>query len=135
MNFKQDEIDLTTRFATEFPSMYPQAVVDYVGMNTAVPDLSDFVRFRVKPVTSVLIGGGGSTQRYRNYGSVLIQIFAPQGQGSGHVMTIADDISSLFRRFKTSTLRCRTPSVDGVREEGKHLILTVQVPYEATHHG
>jgi hypothetical protein len=127
MNFAADEIALTQKFATDWAaSAYAAIPVDYPGKKSD-PIAGEIVRFRIQhaPSRSSAVGD----VRRRNFGSVLVQIVLPSGQGQGKLVAIADVVSNMFHRFKSGGLRCRPASLGALSEDSSFIMGTVDVPY------
>jgi hypothetical protein len=129
MNFKNDEIILTQRFAAIWAASAHSAIpVDYTGQKSE-PVNGKIVRFRIAhlPASGQYAEVGGS--RRRNYGTALIQIVLPTGSGAGEMMDIADAISTGFNKYRSGGLRCRPASMSSPVEEDSFIVGTVDVPY------
>lgn len=126
--FVQDEVALTTHFKTNFEAAYPNIPVDYPGVPVK-PTGGNIVRFRITRAPSQTVAIGGA--RRRNYGSVLVQIVAPTGNGPGGVLGVADAVSGFFRLWRSNGLKCGEPSLGPVREDGAFLTATVDIPFRS----
>lgn len=126
MNLKNDEVTLTQRFSSQFATLYPSVPVDYPGTKTD-PVNGEIVRFKVvhAPSVNTALGAG----RRRNFGSALIQIVVPMGNGQGRLLEIADAVSSVFNKYRSGGLWCRAASFSGPFEDGAFIMGTVDVPY------
>lgn len=135
MSFFSDEQVLTKHFITawnlvgnEFNDMPVETAMEKKNPN----DDGELVRFRVKRAMSSPFAIGGTR---RNFGSVLIQLVGPIGNGPGRILNAADHIAQIFapgeKPIRIGGLRCKTPSAGGIQEEGTLATLTVDIPFSS----
>lgn len=127
MSYLDDEVILTTRFKTEFEALYPNIPVDWVGTKNN-PTTGKLVRFRITRAQSKNAAVGATMAR--TYGSVLVQIRLPTGNGNGEMIAIAKAVSGIFKNWRSGKLKCRHPSFPGAREDGSFIHGTVDIPYQ-----
>lgn len=127
----EDERDLVETFVVAYPNTDLDWPVDMPGHTVErTPQQKFFIRFVVSRVPdSRLIGKDGDLKRYRNYGSVLMQIVGPNGVGTGEFLEAAGKLSEIFRSKRKGGILSRTPSTGPFNEEGSTASVTVSVPY------
>lgn len=129
----EDEADLTARMQEVLPKLGTTMPVDWPGFFTEPDKISALLlRFRVSRLPdSRFIATQGAIKHYRNYGSVLIQIVGPMGDGPGQVLKLVSKAGGFFQAWRKGGLLCRTSSVGSVMEAVKTLSITASIPYQS----
>lgn len=71
----------------------------------------------------------GNNPYFRYKGLLIFQIFTKPNIGSGRAMSIADQITTIFRGQKVGTITFRPPVTDKVGENGGWYQVNVSVPF------
>ena len=135
MNTFDVESYLTQRFADKMPGLCPDLPIDYTNAKVS-PAISGaykgmFIRFRVSFLSdSRFVATEGDIKHYRDFGSVIMQVIAPLGEGSGRLRQVSDKVSGIFISHRNGSLLSRTPSPGPVRED-KTASVTVSVPFQS----
>lgn len=74
--------------------------------------------------------GDPSNNVSRSAGVVLIQIFAPGGQGTAAIRTLEDAAMAIFRNWTSGTIRFGIPYSVGRLDEPPFLVSTVACPFQ-----
>ena len=72
---------------------------------------------------------GGTATRYRDMGSMIVQIFVPLKKGTGDALALADTIAGSFRNVTYSGVRFRVARVTRVGVRGKWYQVNVVCPF------
>jgi hypothetical protein len=129
VRFVKDEVQITTAFKTFFDANYASYSYDWPGENSE-RNGGYLVRFRVARLPdSRFIATQGTTKLYRNYGTVLVQVIGPMGEGPGTVMGFIDAVSRQFAGKRYGGILLRTPSAGPVVEGKNDLSVTGSIPY------
>jgi hypothetical protein len=123
-----DESLLTKRFKDMWEVQFPAVPVDYLGQSTAAVN-GRLVRFRILRAPTRQVALRTPARPMRNYGSVVIYMSVPTGDGPGELLEMVDFISAIFLGFRSNGVLCKPPSLTGPREEGTFLVATVDVPF------
>jgi len=125
MNFEQAANTLRQRFKTDFHNRNT-APIGWDNVSGLVKPNGDFieeaqdsngdpipwVRFAIRPSRAQQISSGAvGNRRFRQPGTVIVQIFVPTGTGDGKAYQIADDIAVSLRGVTDSgvTLKATSP--------------------------
>jgi hypothetical protein len=100
MNFIQAEAEIRKFFNDAWNDATPIAWPD---LKFTIPDAENWVRFNCQENDGqqVSMGSPGSN-RFRHYGIVTIQVFAPQDQGSIEARQLATDALGVFMGAQTT---------------------------------
>ena len=119
MSWRQELLDLSARFAAEWPSVEPAVAVRWPGDPTPPPAAAPWLRFAVVPVSARAVGLVQDGRRlHRHDGLVTIDVFAPPGEGRARLLELADRAAAILRGWSEPHLRCGAPalSVDAAAE-------------------
>jgi len=116
-SFKQARDTIAGEFRSRYHSQRSEPIgFDNVGKLVA-PDGSLVSKPEQAPWIALNIRAGdssqielGQTPTYRNPGSIIVQIFVPQGQGDGEAYAIADAVASAIRGITVNGVRFRATS-------------------------
>lgn len=129
----EDEADLTARMKEKMTGEFASLAVDW-PMTKTKPSPQDgvLVRFRIARLAdSRFIATQGAIKHYRNYGSVLIQVVGPNGNGPGQILKLAGKLGGFFQSWRKGGLLCRTSAAGPVIESTSTSSLTVSIPYQS----
>lgn len=100
MNFDEAEKEVRAWFAAAWGSTTPIAWPD---IEFPVPEAQTWVRFTLQETDGEQITmGSPGANRFRQFGLIIIQVFQPQGQGSGDAREKAATIATLLKGANTS---------------------------------
>jgi len=134
MSFFDIESVLTQRFQDTFVPAYPDMPVDYPASKVPEPTEGKLVRVRFRHVTTNWAAVGGS--RKRRWGSMLIQMRFPSGEGPGDLLLMADAVAGFFERYSSGGVKIHAPpSFGGTDESGGFITGVVDVPFRADYSG
>lgn len=94
------------------------------------PDDAAWVRLSVRGAREeqASIGGAGSN-RFRNYGVIIVQVFTPMREGPQAGRSIADVVGAIYRRQQFSGITCRGASVRDLGKVAGWIQHNVEIPY------
>ena len=69
-------------------------------------------RFTVQLTSTEDMEIGTEPKTYRTLGILYVQIFTPKNEGDAEALDLANQVVSIFRRWRGSTVKCRPPSID-----------------------
>jgi hypothetical protein len=72
----------------------------------------------------------GTSPRFRHFGVMIIQVFAPLGAGDGVARRAADKILGIYRLARVEGFRIRAPYIDPVGPGETWFQINAVVPYE-----
>lgn len=132
MSYTAEEQAILSRVATEWGATTEIAWPN-VDFNPAdeVSDGDSWIRISIQrgPGTATQADIGSTAHRYRHRGTLVCQIFAPQGKGTGPVMALADQFAASFRSVTDTGVTYLTPSVGTVGSDGPWHQVNVTVDY------
>lgn len=99
-----------TQWGVKTPIAWPN--VDFNQPATA------WVRFNIIYGDSQQTDFGGSLHNERTSGVVIIQVFTPLNQGDAEALGLADDVANIFRNWCGTNIRCRTPAIKDIGNDG-----------------
>ena len=120
---------IRSRFKTQvadvesLPTQYDNAPLDK-------PENAEWARITIKESESNQTSIGGSTNQHRTVGVLIVQLFAPWGQGDKEARRLADVVKAAFLAITVSGVRFRTPSVIPVGRTGDEWQINVSCPFE-----
>jgi hypothetical protein len=94
------------------------------------PDDAAWVRISVRGAREeqASIGGAGSN-RFRNYGLIIVQVFTPMREGPQAGRSIADTVGAIYRRQQFSGITCRGASVRDLGKVAGWIQHNVEIAY------
>lgn len=116
-SFKQARDTIAGEFTTRYHNQRSEPIgFDNLGKLVATdgslvnkPDNAAWITLNIRAGDSAQIELGESPT-YRNPGSIITQIFLPQGQGDGEAYAIADAVASAIRGVTVNSVRFRATS-------------------------
>ena len=121
---------IRSRFAAEFPRLRPAVAIHYDNVGAAPPDGEPWVRLTIEHGDGEQVSIGAA-RRWRQTGTVRVQVFAPVGEGGGEALAIADDVASVFRGVSEPGVRFAAPGLTRVGPGRRWYELQVAVPWTA----
>lgn len=89
--------DIVPTLSTEFPNE-----------DFDKPEGSNWARFTLLIGDELCLSIGSPVKDYRNPGTLIVQLFAPQDMGAIDLSEIADTVANGFRNWCGNTIRCST---------------------------
>jgi len=115
----------------------PVIPVDWPNRVFEKPLSGPWIRFTVLDATSQQLEMGSSTNQYRVYGSLILQVFWPADAGDGDALALADTLSGLYRQRilnftdmpSSGLVRMRAPLVKVVGRKDAYFQVNVVIPF------
>lgn len=127
MSYANAYNELRGRFNTLWGSTTPIAWPNAAFTTPLVP----WVRFTVRSGEANQLTFGASTNNFRHSGVIIIQVFTLLDTGEALALQHADQIASIFRNWCGQSVRCRTPSVKDIGNDGEGWYqVNVVVPFQ-----
>jgi hypothetical protein len=73
----------------------------------------------------------GTPRIWRSTGIVMVQVFAPLGQGDGPANELADDAAAVFRGVSLGSVIFRAPSLTRIGSDGAWYQVNVATPFQS----
>lgn len=100
MNFNQAEAEIRQFFAAAWNDL---TVIAWPDIKFNRPDNQNWVRFNCQENDGAQVSTGSpGSNRFRHYGTITIQVFQPQGQGSKEAREIATTALGVFMGAQTT---------------------------------
>jgi hypothetical protein len=138
MSFTEDANAIRVCFAGLWPLLRPTVPVAYD--NSAFDPVSDALDAGGNPAPwvrlTIVPGDGfqaslGTPKIWRSTGIVVVQIFAPLGQGDGLANELADEVAVVFRGVSLGRVIFRAPSLTRIGPDGAWYQVNVATPYQS----
>lgn len=104
--------------------------VDWPGIGGRPPKGEAWVRFGIQNSPSAQISVGGSQDLYRHDGAVVLEVFAPLGEGEDPALELADAAADVFRGWRGGGLKFFAPYVTQSERRDGHWKVDVICPFE-----
>ncbi len=132
MTLKADADALTDRFRVQWTALRPTVPVAWDNAPAIDPQpTAAFVRFAVRQgdVRRGHIGSGVGP--YEAIGRVIVQVFAPKNDGTSLADALADDVLTIFRRWRSSdgAVRVDNGEVAAIPGDANWHQVNVSLPY------
>jgi hypothetical protein len=112
VTWRQELLDLSARFAAQWPLVEPAVPVRWPGDPTPAPAAAPWLRFAVVPVGARAVGLAADGRRlHRHDGLVTVDVFAPPGCGRARLLELADRAAAILRGWSAPGLRCGAPTL------------------------
>lgn len=102
--------ELRTRYIngwTPPPTEYPNE--SFVKPNGVI-----WARFKTELGQESQMDIGDTAKTFRTLGVVMVQLFAPQDQGSVALLQMADDLAEVFRNWYGATVACGSATIKDI---------------------
>lgn len=136
MSFSADASTIRTRLNTLWSTGDGPLLFENVG--STAPDFDTWIRLSIREADTdqESMGPRGATAgTYRLSGLVMVQVFAPVGEGDGEARRLADKVSNIFRGVHISSggrqMFFGSPSVVPVGIDGKWFHANVLCPWSS----
>lgn len=131
--FADEREAIEGRFTTNWAAATP---VKWENVEFVTPRNKEWVALSIHPTDAKQITLQGPNDGINRYsGQIVIELFAPDGEGTETVKVLADTAAGIFRRATFSTgssglIRCRIPWFQQVgRNEAGNYQINVIVPF------
>lgn len=109
----------------------PRVPVNYPNMPDNKPAArTAWLRLSILPTDARVASIGGPAVRYRHDGDIIAEIHAPENQGSGPALALADDVCAAFRAWRSGELIAWAPRVVVVGNRDGWYVVNVIAPYQ-----
>lgn len=131
MGYEFEAQRILSRFAAEWtdngdeltPIAWPNTPFD-------PPQSGAWVRITIQPSTSRVASIAGPYTRFRHDGDVVVEIFAPHGDGTETALMLADRAAAIFRGFEHHNLTFFAPRMVHVGNRDGWYRVNVICPYQ-----
>lgn len=128
MSFAQFEKDVQTRFSNNWTAT--RWTVD--GQHGFKPPTNAaWVRLSIVDSDSAQVSMGNNP-RFRHFGTIVAQVYVPEGDGSRAARSHADTIAGIFRNkyFGTPVINTKAPSLTVIGENEGWYQVNVLIPFQ-----
>lgn len=130
MSYKQELLDIQSRFDTQFAAAKPGVPIAYENIEFTPPDNAYWVRLYILNGDANQISLGAAKSLHRFVGVIVVQVFGPANEGEAGVRDVADAVANIFRAVDFgSGITCRSPTYTRVGVQGAYFQGNVSAPF------
>jgi len=120
-----------TTIRSEFATEFTTHDIAWENVTFTPPNGEPWVRLTIREGEASLPAFGGGSNVYRHPGTVIVQVFTPDGTGDGQAREIADSVADIFRGKRLSGVRFfDAPYINTVGTDGAWFQINVTMPFE-----
>ena len=116
MSYSQEGLELQGRFETEWAE---RTLVAYPGFIFDPPSPPvEWCRFGIINSEGQQVDFGANLKNHRYPGLIFVQVFIPMDEGDALALQRADEVASIFHRWRGTNITCKTASVRRIGSTG-----------------